>query len=663
MQIIVKCLCGKTILLDVESCYNVQDIKYEIYKKENIDPEHQKLFYLGECLEDEQSLDYYGVKKEAVLIMQLSMRGGGIPAYFRTIIQNYPGTHFWKDDMIVDHLLIDFNSMIYQVISLLETELGSSINSISPINYENKLMTGIIRQLQHVICEVVRPRKSVYIAVDGPPPRAKMVQQRTRRYKSLKEQAFRKDLEKKYKINIPSIQWNKNAISPGTSFMVKLSKLIIKNIQQHTFQLHSKNLVVIFSDDSIPGEGEHKLMPSIRRMKTKGSNDVTVIYSPDADLIVLAVMSDLRNIYILREPKNSDIELRLYKDHEFLYLSIDVCRTEFCNELSSVNTVFKESYREILVDYLFLTFLCGNDFVVAAPFLRVKEGGIQILIDAYKIVFDKINTDSKKSSQFLVNSKNEINLYFLMLFLKEISSVEEDKLKHWQRKRDKIRQGIRSSKKEDNETSMEPWEVEISRFNHEEYYSPVHPHHDFLNKVFDKIDYYDPKWINMYNKHFFPEVQQIDNVCYEYFKSLDFCLKYYFDNPPSWTWYYKYRAAPTIKQMAEFIEKNIDNLSVNWEPSVPCTQFEQLMLILPRNSFKLLPKVLTIEDDLEQYYPKNFILDIIHGTKFIYSDAILPEIPLDKIRDKIKKLEKQFTQLEKERNTLRSRPYIYKTGN
>ena len=596
----------------------------------------------------------------------------GIPSYFREIIKKYPDCHFWKDGLEVDHLLIDFNSMIYQVINLLNAELGSKLTEISPVVYENQLISGIVKQLQHVICEVIRPKKTVYIAVDGPPPRAKMVQQRARRYKTLKEQTFRKDLEKKYKISIPTLQWNKSAISPGTSFMVKLSKIIIKNIQQKNFQIHNEKIIVIFSDDSIPGEGEHKLLPSIRRLKAL--QETSVIYSPDADLIVLSVMSGVNNILILREPKDSDIEQNLYANHEFLYLSIDNCRKEFSKDLATHLKIEVSYYKEILRDYSFLTFLCGNDFVIAAPFLKVKEGGIQLLIDAYRDIFRLLNEDpenpgvlkKEEEYQFLINNNQEINEMFLLELLQELADMECEKLKHWQRKRDKIRQGLRSTKKDAQESGKEQWEIEMARFNHEEYYSPLHPHYEFLNKVFDKIDYFKPEWNDQYNKHFFPEekdavgIINMDNVCYEYLKSMHFCLKYYFESPPSWSWFYKYRAAPSISNLVEYLSRNIGKIKITWESSVPYTPFEQLMLILPKQSFKLLPKILAIESDLDEYYPKNFILDIVHGTKYIYSDPILPEIPIEKIREKIDNVSNQFTVLEKERNTLRSRPYIYK---
>ncbi len=601
----------------------------------------------------------------------------GIPSYFRQIIKDYPETHFWKDDLDVDHFLIDFNAMIYHVIALLNKELGDELNKTSPVVYETKLLNGVIKQLQHVICDVIKPKQTVYIAVDGPPPRAKMVQQRSRRYKVIKEQNFRKDLEQKYHVKIPSLPWNRSAISPGTSFMSKTSKMIIRAIQQRTFQIHNEKLLVIFSDDSIPGEGEHKLLPSIRRLKD--TNETSVIYSPDADLIVLSVMSGIPNIFILREPKDSDIEMKLYRDHEFLYLSIDVCRREFNRDLTGQMGFDKKNdllYRQVLRDYSFLTFLCGNDFVLPAPFLKMKEGGIQILIDVYKEVWKTMNPELELSGevtkgQFLVINKLEdkigINSIFLLNVLKELGDLEEAKLKRWQRKRDKIRKGARNPKREAWEREHEQWEVEMSRFQHEEYYSPTHPFFDRFNRVFDRVNYFDENWNEQYNKHFFPE-ESIDDVCKLYIQSLEFCLKYYFEGTPSWTWFYPYRAAPTIKDFCNYIEKRMKDdhyLEIEFEKGSPCTPFEQLMMILPRVSFKLLPRSLNIDrgDELEEYYPRNFILDIVQGTKFIYSEPILPDIPLEKIRERIAKVEGKFSDLERNRNTLRTKPYIYKPRN
>ena len=94
----------------------------------------------------------------------------GIPSYFRKIVKEYSGVTFWDDQFDVDHFFIDFNAMIYTVILNIENK-----HNLSPIEFENQLLNKTIEHLEHLITHIIRPKKSLIIAMDGPPPRAKMV--------------------------------------------------------------------------------------------------------------------------------------------------------------------------------------------------------------------------------------------------------------------------------------------------------------------------------------------------------------------------------------------------------------------------------------------------------------------------------------------------------
>jgi 5'-3' exoribonuclease 2 len=82
---------------------------------------------------------------------------------------------------------------------------------------------------------MIKPQKVFYMAIDGCAPRAKMNQQRSRRFRSAQE-AAEKEVERKESIRLFEAMgntvsdetknkkaWDSNAITPGTPFMDLLS--------------------------------------------------------------------------------------------------------------------------------------------------------------------------------------------------------------------------------------------------------------------------------------------------------------------------------------------------------------------------------------------------------------------------------------------------------
>lgn len=194
------------------------------------------------------------------------------------------------------------------------------------------------------VVSMVRPRKLLMMAIDGVAPRAKMNQQRSRRFRAAQEakqkeddrqnaiaelEAMGKEVSDEYR---NEKGWDSNAITPGTPFMdllakslrywvrkkinedpgwagVRLRRLCAASLAREVDLALNTQLEVIISDASVPGEGEHKIMDFIRRQRVSGEHDPNtkhVIYGLDADLIMLSLATHEPYFKVLREDVFAD---------------------------------------------------------------------------------------------------------------------------------------------------------------------------------------------------------------------------------------------------------------------------------------------------------------------------------------------------------------------
>ncbi|MFS7924856.1 putative 5-3 exonuclease, 5'-3' exoribonuclease, xrn1, helical domain-containing protein [Helianthus anomalus] len=269
----------------------------------------------------------------------------GVPSFYRWLANRYPktvvnavetteehdGTSPNPNDIDFDNLYLDMNGIIHPCF---HPEQDDQVNS--PVTYD-EVFDNIFEYIDRIL-NIVRPRKLLYMAIDGVAPRAKMNQQRSRRFRTAKdrqtleeeEDRLRKQFEIEGKDVFPKVESDvadSNVITPGTEFMYELSKQLQSYIRLRIANHPAwRSLRVILSDASSPGEGEHKIMSFIRRQRTCEGYDpntrhvlyglvseTTTYYHSvymlcqcqpvlnDADLIMLALATHEIHFSILRE--------------------------------------------------------------------------------------------------------------------------------------------------------------------------------------------------------------------------------------------------------------------------------------------------------------------------------------------------------------------------
>ncbi|KAK7867257.1 hypothetical protein R5R35_000245 [Gryllus longicercus] len=346
----------------------------------------------------------------------------GVPKFFRWISERYPClSEFVREYQIptFDNLYLDMNGIIHTC---------SHPNDFDPhfrIS-EEKIFKDIFHYIE-VLFRMIRPQKLFFMAVDGVAPRAKMNQQRGRRFRSAKEaEILEKKAQEKGETLPTEARFDSNCITPGTVFMARLHEQLKYFV---TYKVSTDPLwqkcKVILSGHETPGEGEHKIMDYIRCMKSQSDYDPNTrhcLYGLDADLIMLGLCSHEPHFSLLREEvkfvRTKSKRTTAPEDQTFFLLHLSLLREYLEMEFQVLKDKlsFPFDIEKIIDDWVLMGFLVGNDFIPPLPDMHIANGALPILYEAYIQVLPTLDG--------YINEGGTLNLKRFQKYMEKLSAFD-----------------------------------------------------------------------------------------------------------------------------------------------------------------------------------------------------------------------------------------------
>ncbi len=292
---------------------------------------------------------------------------------------------------------------------------------------EAALFLAIFAYIEHLF-GIIKPKKLFFMAIDGVAPRAKMNQQRSRRFRTAKEaKETREKALRRGEVLPEEAAFDSNAITPGTPFMARLTMqlkyFVAKKITEDATW---RNVQVVLSGHEVPGEGEHKIMEYIRLAKAQPEYNPNVrhcMYGLDADLIMLGLVTHDPHFCLLREEVQFGPRKKAkgsLDSQNFFLLHLSLFREYLDLEFQDVRSSlpFEYSLERVIDDFILLNIFVGNDFLPHLPGLHINEGALNLLFHIYKRILPVAGG--------YINESGQMNVKRLALVIEELKKWEHE---------------------------------------------------------------------------------------------------------------------------------------------------------------------------------------------------------------------------------------------
>ena len=470
----------------------------------------------------------------------------GVPRFARYLVQRYDGiqrtvtpSNFINIKNGVDWICFDLNGDIHPV-SEEVYRYGNRrmLTGKDPPPYVEgewqPFFDAVSSRIERVT-NWLKPQVGIYIALDGSAPRAKQMQQRIRRFRSVTSD------------NIPENVFDSRALSAGSKLIFQLDRWLKWWIRLKIEDTGWRNLTVHFSSSRVAGEGEHKINEWMRINKKVLANHQIMMMGMDADLFMLLLSQHTNNLWLLRDESHDDV-ITPFEERNHLLISVAKLRDRIKKDLWAKRDLKYMNEERVIDDFILLTFFVGNDFLPHSPLFEYLVNGMNWMLESYV----EYLTTHRNSIQIGLTVGTKINWTQFYQYLEVLSKREQEFA---------VKTAGNQHNKFKNETLLECCEEKGTRVDLKQYKSA---------------------WYSKFEEEMAGDFRL--HAAKEYARGLAWVYQYYSSGVPDWQWAYPYHYAPFLSDLlksrftpAQFIKNS---------PTPPVLQ---LMCVLPKCSIRLLP--------------------------------------------------------------------------
>ncbi|KAK4159378.1 hypothetical protein QBC43DRAFT_130749 [Cladorrhinum sp. PSN259] len=348
----------------------------------------------------------------------------GVPKFFRWLSERYPAI----SQLIAENRIPEFDCLYLDMNGIIHNCTHKDSDDVSFRMTEEEMFIAIFNYIEHLFGKI-KPKTLFFMAIDGVAPRAKMNQQRARRFRTAldaeraREKAVREGKE------LPKEEpFDSNCITPGTAFMAKLTMQLKYFINKKVSEDKDwQQPQIVLSGHEVPGEGEHKIMEYIRNARAQADYNPNVrhcLYGLDADLIMLGLLSHDPHFCLLREEvtfgRNQKHKSKELEHQNFYLMHLCIVREYLELEFQELKRPGAMSFpfdmEKVIDDFILMAFFVGNDFLPNLPRFHINEGALATMFRIYKEVLPKCDG--------YINENGRVNLKRLGVLLEELGREE-----------------------------------------------------------------------------------------------------------------------------------------------------------------------------------------------------------------------------------------------